>query len=64
MTEETTNIPQIEVVDATTNDVDQIKEVQATTWLTTYPDQEAGITREDIESPLNSPQRNENYPAP
>ena len=61
MTEETTSMSQIEVLDATPNDVDQIKVVQSITWLATYPNVEAGITQEDIESQLNSPQRNENY---
>src|SRR4051812_29294667 len=38
----------IEVMEATMDDVDRISEVQKETWLSTFPNQEFGITKEDI----------------
>lgn len=43
----------IEVRDATVEDVEQIRHVLKTTWLATYPNEELGITKEDIEQRFN-----------
>ncbi len=40
--------PKIEVVEAELDDVRGISAVQEETWLATYPNEEHGITREDI----------------
>lgn len=61
MSEETVNRAAFEVVDATPDDVEGIKRVQAAGWLATYPNEEAGITREDIEEYPNSSERNERF---
>jgi len=39
----------VEIVEAAPEDVRGMQEVYQETWLDTYPDEEAGITREDIE---------------
>ena len=39
----------IEIKDASGEDVDGIRYVLKTTWLDTYPNEELGITKEDIE---------------
>jgi ribosomal protein S18 acetylase RimI-like enzyme len=38
----------IQITDATASDVEGIQAVFDETWLSTYPNEEAGITREDI----------------
>jgi ribosomal protein S18 acetylase RimI-like enzyme len=42
--------PSIEILDATPEDVEGILDVQKETWLATYPNEELGITKEEIES--------------
>lgn len=39
----------IEIEDAKAEDVDRIRYVLKTTWLATYPNEELGITKEEIE---------------
>lgn len=38
----------VEILEATLNDAQAISEVQKETWLSTFPNEEHGITREDI----------------
>jgi len=40
----------VQIVDAIADDVYTIRDVQKRTWLETYPNEELGITREDIEA--------------
>ena len=49
MKEENLNKTEIEVDDATGEDVEGIQYVNKTAWLDTYPSEEHGITKEDIE---------------
>ena len=44
----------VTVTKATLGDVQGIAEVQYVTWLATYPNKEAGITIEDIETDLKT----------
>lgn len=39
----------IRITDATSDDVESIRELLRITWLATYPNEEFGITREDIQ---------------
>jgi ribosomal protein S18 acetylase RimI-like enzyme len=39
----------IRIMDATPEDHDSIRQVQRQTWIATYPNEEFGITKEDIE---------------
>lgn len=49
MEDERLNTTEIEVDNATGEDVEGIRNVNRTAWLDTYPNEEYGITREDIE---------------
>lgn len=42
-------LPAIEIVAAVPDDARSIREVQHKTWLATYPSEEVGITKDDIE---------------
>jgi ribosomal protein S18 acetylase RimI-like enzyme len=41
---------EIQIIQATINDYREIREMTRITWMDTYPNVEAGITREDVES--------------
>ena len=45
-----------QVVDATPDDVEGISNLLSETWLATYPNEEAGITKEDIIARFSSPE--------
>lgn len=45
-----------QVVDATPDDVEGISNLLRETWLATYPNEEAGITEEDIIARFSSPE--------
>ena len=53
------NEPKIEIVAATAQDAEGIQEVFYRTWLATYPNEEVGITVEDIEDRFKDRQSEE-----
>jgi hypothetical protein len=44
---------EIQIAEATEEDAHALGEIQAQTWLTSYPNPEMGITKEDIEEKTN-----------